>query len=175
MGLFFKAIFIFTIFVGGMGVSGASYAEEYHPLHLQRPDVDDYKLFETTEIDIKTAEGQVYHLNVELAETRAQQARGLMFRTEIAENSGMLFAFDDEVIHTFWMKNTLIPLDMIFVRHDGKIHHIHQNAQPQDLTPITSKYPSLAVLELEGGMADKLGIKVGDVIFHETFGNGSLE
>ena len=98
-----------------------------------------------------------------------------MHRTEMADNAGMLFVFGDVAMRSFWMKNTLIPLDMLFIHSDGTIHHIHHNAKPQDLTSITSKYPSLAVLELNGGTADKMGIKEGDVVEHTYFKNVGIE
>ena len=94
-----------------------------------------------------------------------------MHRTEMPENSGMLFVFNSPRKTSFWMKNTLIPLDMLFAHPDGTIHHIHHNARPQDETRITSKFPVKAVLELNGGTADKMGIKEGDQIIHRVFSN----
>lgn len=110
-------------------------------------------------------------LDVELALNNAQQARGLMFRTYMPSDHGMLFVFNDEDKRTFWMKNTLIPLDLLFIARDGEIHHIHHNAKPQDLTRITSERDSYAVLEINGGMADKLGIVEGDYVIHSSFRN----
>jgi uncharacterized membrane protein (UPF0127 family) len=104
--------------------------------------------FERDEIEVHSESGERDYFNVELAKTRSQQAQGLMFRKELKTNHGMLFIFDDVEKRSFWMKNTLIPLDMLFVAANGEIHHIHHNAKPQDLTSITSLYPSKAVLEL---------------------------
>lgn len=109
--------------------------------------------------------------NVELALTAEQQMQGLMNRTSMEDTAGMLFIFNDEKERGFWMKNTLIPLDMIFIKKDGVIHHIHENAQPNDLTSIKSQGPVMAVLEVNGGIADKLNIKEGDIIHHPFFNN----
>ncbi|MGB0718923.1 MAG: DUF192 domain-containing protein [Bdellovibrionales bacterium] len=122
-------------------------------------------------LEIKTQDGKLYDFNIELALTQEQHARGMMYRTYMAENAGMLFLFGDERMRSFWMKDTLIPLDIIFIRHDGEIHHIHHSAKPQDETGITSKHPSMAVLEIKGGMADDLGIKDGDIVIHPAFKN----
>jgi len=127
--------------------------------------------FATDEISIRKQDGEKLFYDVELALTADQMRQGLMHRTEMADNAGMLFVFGDVAMRSFWMKNTLIPLDMLFIHSDGTIHHIHHNAKPQDLTSITSKYPSLAVLELNGGTADKMGIKEGDVVEHTYFKN----
>jgi uncharacterized membrane protein (UPF0127 family) len=131
--------------------------------------------FERDEIEVQSASGERYYFNVELATTKSQQAQGLMFRKELKTNHGMLFIFDDTVKRAFWMKNTLIPLDMLFVADNGEIHHIHHNATPQDLTSITSLHPSKAVLELKGGSSDILGIKEGDMIIHPAFRNVDVQ
>jgi uncharacterized membrane protein (UPF0127 family) len=131
--------------------------------------------FATDEISIDIGEGEKLFFDVELALTPAQQSRGLMFRTEMEDNKGMLFVFNGVKMRSFWMKNTLIPLDMLFIHPDGTIHHIHHNAKPQDLTSITSRYPSKAVLELNGGTADKMGIKEGDKVQHAYFKNVGID
>ncbi|MAZ76889.1 MAG: hypothetical protein CMH31_06280 [Micavibrio sp.] len=92
-----------------------------------------------------------------------------MHRTTLAENAGMLFYFGAEQPRSFWMKNTLIPLDLIFVKLDGTIHHIHENAIPKDETPLPSQGNVGAVLEINGGLSKKLGIKPGDTIKHQFF------
>lgn len=114
--------------------------------------------------------GQVT-LNIEMAISDEAEEKGLMFRTALPKDSGMLFTFEHEDIRAFWMKNTLIPLDMIFIDKDGKIVNIHERAIPQDLTPIRSQSPANAVLEINGGRAAELGLKAGDVIHHSFFGN----
>ncbi len=99
---------------------------------------------------------------VELARTPAEQARGLMHRESMAAMAGMLFVYPDEREVSFWMRNTLIPLDMIFVDAEGVVVGVHAEAVPLDETPIPSGEPTLAVLEVNGGMAARLGIDVGD-------------
>jgi uncharacterized membrane protein (UPF0127 family) len=88
--------------------------------------------------------------------------QGLMFRTELADNRGMLFPFDDVRPASFWMKNTVIPLDIIFVREDGTIANIAVNTVPYSMDPVTSDGPVAAVLELRGGLTRELGINAGD-------------
>ncbi len=120
-------------------------------------------------LQISTQSGKVYDFAVELALTPAEQSKGLMHRTTLAENAGMLFYFGAEQPRSFWMKNTLIPLDLIFVKLDGTIHHIHENAIPKDETPLPSQGNVGAVLEINGGLSKKLGIKPGDTIKHQFF------
>jgi uncharacterized membrane protein (UPF0127 family) len=108
--------------------------------------------------------------DVEIASQPIDLHVGLMFRKEMAKDRGMLFEFGDEPKEeSFWMKDTLIPLDMIFVAADGHIVNIHPNARPGDITPIPSLEPVTAVLEINGGMAEGLGIKVGDKVLHPYF------
>lgn len=99
---------------------------------------------------------------VEMARTGQQQAQGLMFRTELADDKGMLFPFEQDRIASFWMKNTLIPLDIIFIGGDGRIVNIAQKTTPYSLDPVQSAAPVAAVLELRGGITAQLGIKAGD-------------
>ena len=98
----------------------------------------------------------------ELARTPQQKERGLMFRDTLASDHAMLFIFPQEDTVRFWMKNTRIPLDMLFIRHDGIIVHIHPMAKPYDETLISSFAPVKMVLEISGGEAAKQGITVGD-------------
>lgn len=120
-------------------------------------------------LTIKKQNGEEWGFSVELAVTPKEQAQGLMFRTELNDDAGMLFIFHDEAPRSFWMKNTLIPLDMIFIKRSGEILNIHQNAIPQDLTPVKSEGDAYAVLEIAGGLSEKLGIKAGDRIMHPAF------
>lgn len=121
------------------------------------------------DLTITTKDGKVHAFKVELALTPQQQAYGLMNRTSLPENAGMLFFWAEEREQSFWMKNTLIPLDLIFIRKDGTIHHIHHNAKPHDLTALPSKGPVSAVLEVNGGTAERLKIAKGDKIHHLLF------
>lgn len=105
--------------------------------------------------------------NVEVVDTPESRAKGLMFREELADDAGMLFDFKQEREVSFWMSNTLIPLDMIFVGADGVVKTIHVNARPQDLTSIPSQVPVQFVLEIPGGRSTELGIKPGDTMEHD--------
>lgn len=118
---------------------------------------------------IETKGGQRHSFNVDLALTPQQQAIGLMFVEKMADEKGMLFLNEQESKLSFWMKNTLIPLDIIFIDAKGYILNI-QHGKPLDLTPLPSAGPALAVLELNGGLAAKLGIKPGDRLLHPAFG-----
>ena len=119
---------------------------------------------------IETRDGPVA-FTVELVDTPETRNRGLMFRNELAEQHGMLFDFREVRPVDMWMKNTLIPLDMLFVRADGTIHHIAANAEPLSTRVIPSQGPVLAVFEIGGGEARRLGIAVGDTMRHPIFGN----
>ena len=120
-------------------------------------------------LSIETAAGARHDFKVELALTPAQQQKGLMNRTEMADDHGMLFFFGDERPRSFWMKNTLIPLDILFIGKGGVIVNIHENAIPHDLTSIPSSGPAAAALELNGGTAARLGLAAGDRIIHPLF------
>jgi uncharacterized protein len=126
--------------------------------------------FETSSLVIDTAKG-AQKFTIELAVTPAQHEQGLMFRRELAPDAGMLFIFPELVPAVFWMKNTLIPLDMLFIAADGRIADLHERAVPQSEAHIESKVPVKAVLELNGGTVARLGIKVGDRVHYATFGN----
>lgn len=111
---------------------------------------------------IRTQTEDVHKFKVEKAMTPKALQRGLKHRTEMAEDTGMLFLFREEQMATMWMKDTLIPLDMIFIDGKGKIVMIHENAEPLSEEHIYSTTYVRAILELNGGVASKLGIKVGD-------------
>ncbi len=111
-----------------------------------------------------TSAAKTHGFTVEAARTSAEQARGLMFRTELADNMGMIFPFPQPRVASFWMKNTVIPLDIIFVRADGTIESIADNTVPYSTTPVVSGEPVSAVLELRGGLAAELGIVSGDKV-----------
>lgn len=103
----------------------------------------------------------VHRFTVEVAATLDQQRHGMMFRTALAPDRGMIFPYDPPAPVGFWMQNTLIPLDMIFIRPDGTIARI-ATAQPHDLNTVQSGEPVSAVLEIAGGRASELGIAPGD-------------
>ncbi|MCB1555995.1 MAG: DUF192 domain-containing protein [Alphaproteobacteria bacterium] len=124
---------------------------------------------------VETKDGRRYVFMAEMAVTPAQWQAGLMFRDSLSDDQAMLFVFRGEKERGFWMKNTLIPLDMLFIRADGTIHHIHENAIPHDETTVRSNGPALAVLEIKGGLSERLGLRTGDVIHHGAFGNKLVE
>lgn len=102
--------------------------------------------------------GEAHVFKVEVARSEAEQEQGLMFRTSLPADGGMLFPFAKPKLASFWMKNTLIPLDMIFVRADGSIDRIAENTIPESLEPVVSGGEVAAVLELAGGTAATLGL-----------------
>jgi uncharacterized membrane protein (UPF0127 family) len=107
---------------------------------------------------------RTHHFQVEVAKTDAEQERGLMFRPTLAPDRGMIFPFASPRPATFWMKDTLIPLDIIFVRADGTIARIAAMTTPYSLDPIQVGEPVVAVLEIAGGQAQALGIVEGDMV-----------
>ncbi len=125
--------------------------------------------FEKSSLVIQTATGPK-RFEVELATTPAQEEQGLMYRQRLAPDAGMLFDFGDTAPRAFWMKNTLIPLDMLFIA-DGRIVDIHERAVPLSEDVIPSRVPARAVLELNGGTVSHLGIKIGDVVRYKGFGS----
>ena len=104
--------------------------------------------------------------SVDVADTPDLRSQGLMFVEEMPTMSGMLFVYDREQAVSFWMKNTLIPLDMIFADGDGVVQRVHENAIPGDLTSIPGGWDIQFVLEINGGMADRLGIDEGTEMRH---------
>jgi uncharacterized membrane protein (UPF0127 family) len=114
------------------------------------------------------AGGSAYKFEVEIVTTPETRAQGLMYRKSLAANAGMLFLYPGEQPVSFWMKNTLIPLDMLFLKADGRIAHIAHNAVPLDETPIDSGAAVQAVLEVNGGTANALGIKEGDRVEYQA-------
>lgn len=109
---------------------------------------------------------------VEIADTEDLRERGLMFRQRLPEDRGMLFDFGQPRIAAMWMKNTYIPLDMLFIRSDGTIAYIAERTVPKSLEVIGVREPVRAVLELAGGVSAKLGIRAGDRVYHRIFATG---
>lgn len=122
-------------------------------------------------VELKGPRG-VSRFSVDLADTDATRSRGLMFVERMASSAGMLFVYDRPGRAVFWMKNTLIPLDMIFADATGTVLRVHQNAIPHDETPIDGGEGILAVLEINGGLARRLGIGPGTVMRHAAFAGG---
>lgn len=128
--------------------------------------------FPTDTLSINS-KGNIYDFDIELALDDSHRQYGMMFRTELPEMNGMLFVYDEMRRMSMWMKNTFIPLDIIFIGEDGKITRIAKMAQPRSLSLIRSGGFAKAVLEVNGGLTDKLGIEEGDEIIHSTFGNAT--
>ncbi|MBR0828475.1 DUF192 domain-containing protein [Bradyrhizobium manausense] len=120
-------------------------------------------------LEIVTKSG-VQVFAVEMATTEEEKQTGLMYRKELADGKGMLFDFSPEQEVTMWMKNTYIPLDMIFIRADGRILRIAENTEPMSTKIIPSGGLAKAVLEVPGGTAQKYGIRPGDRVAHPLFG-----
>ena len=116
---------------------------------------------------ISSAEGKALaSFHVEVADDEAERAQGLMNRDALAKSSGMLFVFPSERPVAFWMHDTLIPLDMLFLDGTGRVISVHPKAKPLDETPIPSGAPAQFVLEINGGLAQRLGIAPGAVLSH---------
>jgi len=120
---------------------------------------------------ITTAQG-ARSFEVEVMRTDEERARGLMFRRYMPADRGMLFDFKETQPVMMWMKDTFIPLDMVFIRKDGSIARIAENTEPHSTRTIASGEPVFAVLEINGGIAAKLGIKAGDRVQHPLFTGG---
>ena len=116
---------------------------------------------ELVPLEVRSA-GRTHRFTVEVARTPDEQARGLMHRERLGPNEGMIFPFSPPRPASFWMKNTLIPLDMIFIRPDGTIGRIAANTVPHSLEPVAFGEPAAAVLEIAGGRSAALGIREGD-------------
>lgn len=114
-------------------------------------------------------EDDAWMFTVEIADTDALRSRGLMFRQKLPEDHGMLFYFGQPRPASMWMKNTRIPLDMLFIRKDGTIAYIAESTTPASLEIVGISEPVLAVLEVAGGVTRKRGIRAGDKVYHRLF------
>jgi|JI10StandDraft_1071094.scaffolds.fasta_scaffold254324_2 uncharacterized membrane protein (UPF0127 family) len=123
--------------------------------------------FATSPLVIETADGRRHSFTVELALTDQQQMQGLMYRRALAPDRGMLFVYPVDAPLAMWMKNTYIPLDMLFLRADGTIINIIQDVPPQTLDSRPSEGPARAAVELAAGTTARLGIRPGDRVVHE--------
>src|SRR5437870_11367847 len=110
------------------------------------------------------AGGAVVEVALEVADTPETRTRGLMYRTDLPEGRGMLFVFDEDTDHEFWMKNTLIPLDMIFIARDGRVAGVHADATPLSTVSIGVGRPSRFVLEVPGGWTARHRVAAGDQV-----------
>lgn len=122
------------------------------------------------EVILETPTGR-HELSVEVAVDDRARQRGLMFREELGPDEGMLFFYDRPQIGSVWMKNTLIPLDILFIKADGSVAKIVRNAVPGSLAPMRSGVQVSAFLEIPGGRAEELGVEPGSTLHHLVFGN----
>ena len=113
---------------------------------------------------VRDAFGGAHRLTVEIADTSPLRTRGLMWRSELPEGTGMLFIFPAEVVQSFWMRNTLIPLDMVFIDRRLRVVGVVQWAEPRTLTSRTVGKPSLYVLEVPGGWTSRNGVRAGSTV-----------
>ena len=125
--------------------------------------------FKTETLWLETQDGS-HKIEVEVARTGPEKSRGLMFRTSLADDRGMLFPYDKAGNYAMWMRNTYIPLDMVFIKSDGRVHRIEANTEPLSEKVISAGGLVQGVLELAGGVAAKLGLKPGDLVRHAAFG-----
>jgi uncharacterized membrane protein (UPF0127 family) len=140
-------------------------------LLLPAPTASALENFATSELTVVTAGGP-QKFTIELALSDAQMEQGLMFRRSLAPDAGMLFDFKQPTTVTMWMKNTFIPLDMLFLDEHGQIIDIHERAVPQSLAIIAAKVAARYVIELNGGTVARLGIKTGDKATSPYFAQG---
>jgi uncharacterized membrane protein (UPF0127 family) len=124
--------------------------------------------FEESALTVDAAEGE-FEFQVEMAVSPEQRSQGLMFRESLEEDRGMLFDFGRLQPVSMWMRNTYVPLDMLFIDADGRITQIAQHTQPLSDAVVASREPVRAVLELRAGVSAKLGIKPGDRVIHPMF------
>lgn len=117
----------------------------------------------------ETASGP-HNFNIELATTEQERVLGLMFRPSLPENGGMLFLYEHPQAISMWMKNTQIPLDMIFIDGWGKVHRIETHTEPFSLTPISSEGDVIGILEVNAGTAAAIGLKPGDKVVYPGLG-----
>ncbi len=157
------------VFIHGLALAlllgGAARAQDDDPTGPQ-------PALPTETLTILGDDGKSHVFTVELAITEEQQDTGLMFRTSVAANAGMLFPWDQPQVSQMWMKNTIIPLDMVFIGADGTIKAIAENTVPYSLNPISSGVPVLATLELQAGITAADNINVGDKVIAKQFGGG---
>ena len=123
------------------------------------------------DLEVVTRAGVTHRFKVEIADDEPERQNGLMNRPSMARDRGMLFQFPIEGERSFWMKNTYIPLDIIYIAKDGRIVSIAARTTPFSEAPIPSMGAANGVLEINGGLAEELGIKAGDTVKHPFFRN----
>lgn len=134
---------------------------------------DEPQSLPTMPLAIETRGGERHEFTVEIADDYNEQRIGMMHREHVADDAGMLFVYKYPQPLSFWMKNTLIPLDILYVQSDGRIANIAEETTPLSLDSIPSKGRVLAALELRGGLSKALGIQPGDKVLHPIFGTAA--
>lgn len=127
--------------------------------------------FSSEKLTVQTADGKSHEFTAELATNDGQRQQGLMFRKSMEPDHGMLFDFGTDRDVSMWMRNTFIPLDMVFIAKDGQVTHVHRNAVPHSEDIISSRGAVRYVLELNGGVTRKLGIESGATVRSKQIGN----
>lgn len=159
-----------SVFVTGLGYGSSAVAEDIeHDITKAQPELAKQPL------TIITKDGQKHQFSVEIAKTLKEQEIGEMFRTNIPEDGGMLFIWPAIQVSSMWMKNTIVPLDMVFIDDSHHIQAIEENTVPYSLAPISSHGPVSATLELKGGATAKMGITVGDKVESPAFDAAKAE
>src|SRR3954469_3205293 len=133
------------------------------------PNLD--KAFPKSDLQIATPDARLHHFHIWVAEDEARRERGLMFVKHMPEDAGMLFAYPSPRPVSMWMKNTVLPLDMLFVNTAGKVEKVVENTKPFSLQTIDSGVPVVAVIELNAGTCARLHISAGARVIHALFGN----
>ena len=124
---------------------------------------------ESSPLEIRTSEGAVIQMTTVVVADREEHRRGLMYVRHLPVNQSLLFVYNNDVKVTFWMKNTYVPLDLVFIQRKGEIVDIIRDTVPLSTEKLESDQWHLAVLELNAGLCKKLGIEIGDVVEHEFF------
>lgn len=127
------------------------------------------RLFSRSTLQIATPDAKLHKINVWIADNDARRMRGLMFVEQLADDAGMLFIYPEPQPVSIWMKNTPLSLDILFVRADGRVHHVVENAKPLLLDTIPSNGAVLAVIELKAGSAARMNIRPGAQVIHPSF------
>lgn len=138
------------------------------------PAVAPLSSFSTSQLEVRTAQG-ARRFDIWLADSAQRRSQGLMFVERLEPLTGMLFVYDGPQTVSMWMKNTLIPLDMLFIAQDGRVTRIARSTTPKSLATISSMGTVAAVLEIGGGESKRLGIDVGDTVLHATFGTAAAQ
>jgi uncharacterized membrane protein (UPF0127 family) len=155
-----------TLRIAFMAMCGLLILGSYVPLHAQIGPIEELSAFPSGKLEISDGRKLKLDFQVWLADTPQRQSQGLMFVRSLPDMRGMLFVHDESRPMSMWMKNTYIPLDMVFIDNKGRIEQIVEQTTPHSLALIQSKEPALAVLEIAGGEAKRLGIHAGQQVSH---------